>query len=125
MPCSYALFQTKKSVTLLFLQLAALFMWYKISLIGWSVLFALFVKALVLAFVHPSESQEVDPSLNGHRAIENDSTDLGATGRVYRDGRLWLDWEIVQEANNGRTSPQEVSEHGHHGHSKAHQNPDS
>jgi len=37
-------------------------MWYKISLIGWSVLLALFVKALVLAFMHPPESQEVFPN---------------------------------------------------------------
>jgi len=100
-------------------------MWYKISLIGWSVLLALLVKALVLAFIHPPESQEVDPSLNVHRAIENGSTDLGATGRVYRDGRLWLDWEIFQGANTGRTSPQEVSEHGNRVHSKAHQKSDS
>ena len=96
-------------------------MWYKISLIGWSVLLALFVKALVLAFVHPPESQEVDPSLNVHRAIENGSTDLGATGRVYRDGRLWLDWGIVQGANTESASPQQVSKHETHMHSKDHQ----
>lgn len=32
------------------------------------------------------------PPANVHRQIENGSTDLGRTGRVYRDGRLWLDW---------------------------------
>lgn len=27
-----------------------------------------------------------------HREIENGSTELGRAGKVYRDGRLWLDW---------------------------------
>ena len=34
----------------------------------------------------------IAPPLNVHREIKNGSTDLSATGRVYRDGRLWLDW---------------------------------
>jgi len=29
---------------------------------------------------------------NVHRRIENEETDLNRTGRVYRDGRLWLNW---------------------------------
>ncbi len=32
------------------------------------------------------------PPANVHREIENGSTELGKAGRVYRDGRLWLDW---------------------------------
>ncbi len=32
------------------------------------------------------------PVSNVHRKIENGSTELQKTGRVYRDGRLWLDW---------------------------------
>jgi len=34
----------------------------------------------------------IAPPTNVHAAIENGSTDLAATGRVYRDGVLWLDW---------------------------------
>lgn len=30
---------------------------------------------------------------NVHRRIENEETDLARNGRVYRDGRLWLDWD--------------------------------
>ncbi|HEV8578096.1 MAG TPA: hypothetical protein VGX68_03355 [Thermoanaerobaculia bacterium] len=30
--------------------------------------------------------------LNVHREIENGSTELGKAGKVFRDGRLWLDW---------------------------------
>lgn len=32
------------------------------------------------------------PVENVHRTIENGSTELGRTGRVHHDGRLWLDW---------------------------------
>jgi hypothetical protein len=32
------------------------------------------------------------PPANVHREIENGSTGLGKAGKVYRDGRLWLDW---------------------------------
>lgn len=32
------------------------------------------------------------PPANVHRTIENGSTDLGRTGKVFHDGRLWLDW---------------------------------
>jgi hypothetical protein len=32
------------------------------------------------------------PPRNVHDKIENGSTDLGKSGRVYFDGRLWLDW---------------------------------
>jgi hypothetical protein len=32
------------------------------------------------------------PITNVHRTIENGSTDLARTGRVFHDGRLWLDW---------------------------------
>jgi len=32
------------------------------------------------------------PVENVHREIENGSTELGWTGQVYRDGRLWLEW---------------------------------
>jgi hypothetical protein len=32
------------------------------------------------------------PPANVHGAIENGSTDLAASGRVYFDGQLWLDW---------------------------------
>ena len=29
-----------------------------------------------------------------HRKIENGTTDLGRTKRVFRDGRIWLDWGV-------------------------------
>lgn len=32
------------------------------------------------------------PPRNVHAAIENGETELGAAGKVFRDGRLWLDW---------------------------------
>jgi len=32
------------------------------------------------------------PPANVHPAIENGETELGAAGKVFRDGRLWLDW---------------------------------
>lgn len=32
------------------------------------------------------------PPRNVHDKIDNGSTDLGKTGRVYDDGQLWLDW---------------------------------
>lgn len=32
------------------------------------------------------------PAINVHASIENGSTELAQTGRVYHDGRLWLDW---------------------------------
>ena len=35
----------------------------------------------------------IAPPLNVYRDIENGSTDLSTTGRVYRDGRLWLAWK--------------------------------
>jgi len=35
----------------------------------------------------------IAPPTNVHTEIENGSTDLSETGRVYRDGRLWLDWD--------------------------------
>ena len=32
------------------------------------------------------------PPANVHRRIQTTSTGLAETGRVHRDGRLWLDW---------------------------------
>ncbi|MCS6806319.1 MAG: hypothetical protein RMM98_04220 [Acidobacteriota bacterium] len=32
------------------------------------------------------------PAVNVHTEIENGSTELNATGKVFQDGRLWLDW---------------------------------
>lgn len=32
------------------------------------------------------------PPRNVHASIENGETGLGAAGKVFRDGRLWLDW---------------------------------
>lgn len=34
----------------------------------------------------------ITPTVNVHPTIENGSTELGTTDRVYSDGRLWLDW---------------------------------
>jgi hypothetical protein len=31
-------------------------------------------------------------SENVHPEIQNGSTELGKTGKVFRDGRLWLSW---------------------------------
>lgn len=33
------------------------------------------------------------PPANVHRAVENGSTELEATGRLFTDGRLHLTWE--------------------------------
>lgn len=35
------------------------------------------------------------PAVNVHRQITDDDTGLKATGRIYKDGRLWLDWDAV------------------------------
>ncbi len=32
------------------------------------------------------------PPANVHREIENGSTELGKAGKIFRDGKLWLDW---------------------------------
>ncbi len=32
-------------------------------------------------------------TVNVHTAIQDDSTGLAPAGRIYRDGRLWLDWK--------------------------------
>jgi hypothetical protein len=32
------------------------------------------------------------PAVNVHKKIENGDTDLAKSGKVFRDGRLWLDW---------------------------------
>jgi hypothetical protein len=37
----------------------------------------------------------LSPPANVHRKIENGSTELAATGRVFDDGRLHLDWSAV------------------------------
>lgn len=34
----------------------------------------------------------LSPPRNVHSSIENGETELGAAGKVFRDGRLWLDW---------------------------------
>ncbi len=36
------------------------------------------------------------PPVHVHRVIRNGATALRATGRVFRDGRLWLDWDAEQ-----------------------------
>ncbi|HSW13501.1 MAG TPA: hypothetical protein VLI06_11725 [Solimonas sp.] len=33
------------------------------------------------------------PAVNVHEQLENNDTALKASGKVYRDGRIWLDWE--------------------------------
>ena len=33
------------------------------------------------------------PTANVHTTIQDDSTGLAPAGRIYRDGRLWLDWK--------------------------------
>ena len=33
------------------------------------------------------------PMVNVHTIIQDDSTGLAPAGRIYRDGRLWLDWD--------------------------------
>lgn len=33
------------------------------------------------------------PPVHVHRVIRNGATELRATGRVFQDGRLWLDWD--------------------------------
>lgn len=37
----------------------------------------------------------ISPPANVHEAIENGDTELNATGKVFFDGRLWLDWSGV------------------------------
>ncbi len=43
-------------------------------------------------FIHGRDAV-IRPPVNVHRKIENGSTELAATGKVYTDGRIWLDWE--------------------------------
>ncbi|MCB0193693.1 MAG: hypothetical protein KDJ65_17225 [Anaerolineae bacterium] len=38
----------------------------------------------------------ISPPVNVHEAIENGDTELRETGKVFFDGRLWLDWSGVE-----------------------------
>lgn len=44
------------------------------------------------SFIYGRDAVLVPPA-NVHQTIENGSTELGATGKVFKDGRLWLDWQ--------------------------------
>lgn len=44
------------------------------------------------------------PPVNVHRNIKNGSTDLGKSGKIFYDGRLWLDWEYEGDSNAKITS---------------------
>lgn len=35
----------------------------------------------------------INPPQNVHREIQNGDTELGQSGQIYNDGRLWLDWD--------------------------------
>lgn len=41
---------------------------------------------------HRGRDAVLAPAANVHAKIENGQTDLGKAGRVFTDGRLWLDW---------------------------------
>jgi len=43
------------------------------------------------SFVHGRDAV-LAPAVNVHQKIENGQTDLRKTGKVFTDGRLWLDW---------------------------------
>jgi hypothetical protein len=45
------------------------------------------------------------PPVNVHRKIENGSTELAASGRVFDDGRLHLDWSAVTAPLAGGAAP--------------------
>lgn len=64
------------------LRLAAPFVLYKIFLIGWSVLLALFVTALVRTLVPPLESQESDPSLSTTPSYDPLATAIASIGKT-------------------------------------------
>jgi hypothetical protein len=42
------------------------------------------------------------PAQNVHQRLENTDTALKASARVYRDGRLWLDWDAVPARGKAR-----------------------
>lgn len=46
------------------------------------------------SFVHGRDAV-LAPAQNVHRQLENTDTALKASERVYKDGRLWLDWDAV------------------------------
>jgi len=48
----------------------------------------------------------IDPIDLVHRKIENGTTDLGRTGRVFRDGRIWLDWGIQRDPRTDAATPE-------------------
>lgn len=46
------------------------------------------------SYVHGRDAV-LAPAQNVHRRLENTDTALKASDRVYRDGRLWLDWDAA------------------------------
>ncbi|MDB5977599.1 MAG: hypothetical protein JWR07_4359 [Nevskia sp.] len=49
------------------------------------------------SFVHGRDAL-LAPAVNVHAQLDNNDTALKASGRTYRDGRLWLDWDALQPA---------------------------
>ncbi len=45
---------------------------------------------------HRGRDTVISPPVNVHRQIVNGNTELAETGRVFTDGRLWLDWTGVK-----------------------------
>lgn len=41
---------------------------------------------------HLGRDAFLSPTVNVHAKIENGQTDLGKAGRIFSDGRLWMDW---------------------------------
>ena len=40
------------------------------------------------------------PAVNVHAQLDNTDTALKASGRTYQDGRLWLDWDVLQTVSS-------------------------
>ena len=55
------------------------------------------------SFIHGRDAL-LAPAANVHAQLDNNDTALKASGRTYRDGRLWLDWEALQTFPASSTS---------------------
>ena len=55
------------------------------------------------SFVHGRDAL-LAPAANVHAQLDNNDTALKASGRTYRDGRLWLDWDAFQAPAASATS---------------------
>jgi hypothetical protein len=51
------------------------------------------------SFIHGRDAV-LEPAANVYQRLQNTDTALKASGRSYKDGRLWLDWDIPAKAQS-------------------------